>query len=72
MSVFKGLEPVGPGQQTKAQYDETVADLVAYLTWMAEPTANDRFRLGVWVMLFLSIFFVIAWRLNAAFWKDVK
>jgi ubiquinol-cytochrome c reductase cytochrome c1 subunit len=49
-----------------------VADLVAYLTWMAEPTANDRVRLGVWVMLFLSIFFVIAWRLNAAFWKDVK
>jgi ubiquinol-cytochrome c reductase cytochrome c1 subunit len=26
----------------------------------------------VWVMLFLSIFFVIAWRLNASFWKDVK
>jgi ubiquinol-cytochrome c reductase cytochrome c1 subunit len=24
------------------------------------------------VMLFLSIFVVIAWRLNAAYWKDVK
>ena len=70
--VFKGLEPITPGLQGKAQYDETVADLVAYLTWMAEPTAHDRVRLGVWVMLFLSIFFVIAWRLNASFWKDVK
>jgi ubiquinol-cytochrome c reductase cytochrome c1 subunit len=70
--VFKGLEPITPGLQGKAQYDETVADLVAYLTWMAEPTAHDRGRLGVWVMLFLSIFFVIAWRLNASFWKDVK
>ena len=70
--VFKGVEPITPGLQTKAQYDETVADLVAYLSWMAEPAAHDRVRLGVWVMLFLSIFFVIAWRLNAAFWKDVK
>ena len=71
-SVFQGLEPITPGQLTPVQYDEAVADLVAYLTWMAEPTANDRVRLGVWVILFLSIFFVIAWRLNAAFWKDVK
>jgi ubiquinol-cytochrome c reductase cytochrome c1 subunit len=26
----------------------------------------------VWVLLFLSVFTVIAWRLNASFWKDVK
>jgi ubiquinol-cytochrome c reductase cytochrome c1 subunit len=70
--VFKGLEPLAPGKLNKQQYDETVADLVAFLTWMAEPTQNDRVRLGVWVLLFLSIFFVIAWRLNASFWKDVK
>jgi ubiquinol-cytochrome c reductase cytochrome c1 subunit len=24
------------------------------------------------VLLFLALFTVIAWRLNAAFWKDVK
>ena len=70
--VFKGLEPITAGTMTKAQYDETVADLVAFLTWMAEPTQNDRVRLGVWVLLFLSLFFVVAWRLNAAFWKDIK
>ena len=29
-------------------------------------------RIGVWVLLFLSIFTVVAWRLNAAYWKDVK
>jgi cytochrome c1 len=28
--------------------------------------------IGVWVLLFLGVFTVIAWRLNAAFWKDVK
>ena len=70
--VFKGLEPLASGTMSKQQYDETVADLVAFLTWMAEPSQRDRERLGVWVLLFLSIFLVIAWRLNASFWKDVK
>jgi ubiquinol-cytochrome c reductase cytochrome c1 subunit len=26
---------------------------------------------GVWVLLFLVVFTGIAWRLNAAYWKDV-
>ena len=55
-----------------AQYDQAVADLVGYLQWMAEPAQNSRVRIGAWVMLFLAVFLVIVWRLNAAFWKDVK
>ena len=58
--------------QSPAEYTNTVADLVAYLQWMSEPVQTDRVRLGVWVLLFLGLFTVIAWRLNAAFWKDVK
>ena len=54
------------------QYDDAVADLVNYLQWMGEPAQNTRVRVGVWVMLFLGLFTLIAWRLNAAFWKDVK
>jgi len=27
---------------------------------------------GVWVLLFLGLFTLCAWRLNAAYWKDVK
>jgi ubiquinol-cytochrome c reductase cytochrome c1 subunit len=70
--VFKGLEPITQGTMTTIQYNEAVADLVAYLQWMAEPAQNERVRLGVWVLMFLAIFTVIAWRLNAAFWKDIK
>jgi ubiquinol-cytochrome c reductase cytochrome c1 subunit len=29
-------------------------------------------RLGVWVLIFLGVFTLIAWRLNAAYWKDIK
>lgn len=70
--VFKGFEQITPGKLSQAEYNLAVADLVAYLQWMSEPVQTDRVRLGVWVLLFLSVFTVIAWRLNAAFWKDVK
>jgi ubiquinol-cytochrome c reductase cytochrome c1 subunit len=69
---FAGFEQVTPGTLTPRQYDETVADLVAYLTWMGEPSAEHRVRLGVAVLIFLAILTFIAWRLNAAYWKDVK
>ena len=39
---------------------------------MSEPAQDSRVRLGVWVLLFLGVFTIIAWRLNAAFWKDIK
>jgi ubiquinol-cytochrome c reductase cytochrome c1 subunit len=62
--------PVDP--KAAAQFDNQVADLANFLGWMAEPVQLERKRLGVWVLLFLFIFFAVAWRLNAAFWKDVK
>jgi ubiquinol-cytochrome c reductase cytochrome c1 subunit len=70
--VFKGFEPITAGTMTQSQYNDNVADLVAFLQWMGEPMQGERVRLGVWVLLFLAVFTVIAWRLNAAFWKDVK
>ena len=70
--VFKGFEQVTPGKLKPQEFDEAMADLVAYLQWMGEPAQNTRVRIGVWVLLFLTCFMVIAWRLNASFWKDVK
>jgi ubiquinol-cytochrome c reductase cytochrome c1 subunit len=64
---FKALDPA-----RAAAYDRDMADLTAYLAWMAEPTQAERRRLGVWVLLFLGLFLVVAWRLNAAYWKHVR
>lgn len=69
---FQGFEPITQGTMTREQYNLAVADLVAYLKWMAEPNQADRVRLGVWVLLFLSVLTIFVWRLNAAFWKDIK
>jgi ubiquinol-cytochrome c reductase cytochrome c1 subunit len=70
--VFVGWKQVTAGTLSQKQYDKTVGDLVNYMHWMAEPAQNNRVRLGVWVLLFLAGFTFIAWRLNAAYWKDVK
>jgi ubiquinol-cytochrome c reductase cytochrome c1 subunit len=69
---FAGFEQASPGQMSTKEYDETVADLVAYLNWMAEPAQNTRKRLGSIVLLFLAGFAFLAWRLNASYWKEVK
>ncbi len=72
VKVLKGWEQLSPGTMTPLQYDQAVGDLVSYLQWMGEPAQNSRVRVGVWVLLFLLAFTVITWRLNAAYWKDVK
>ena len=73
VQVFSGKwEQVKPGSMTPLQYDQAIGDLVGYMQWMAEPAQASRVRVGVWVLLFLLMFAVIAWRLNASYWKDVK
>ena len=73
VQAFAGRwEQVTPGTLTPLQYDQAVGDLVNYLQWMGEPAQNKRVGIGVWVMLFLLLFTLMAWRLNAAYWKDVK
>src|SRR5689334_4393909 len=69
---FAGFEQVSPGQLSSQEFDTQVADLVAYMNWMAEPAQDLRKRLGAIVLLFLACFAFLAWRLNASYWKDVK
>jgi ubiquinol-cytochrome c reductase cytochrome c1 subunit len=72
ISTFVGYQQGAAGTMTPAQYDQAIADLVAYLRWMAEPMRAQRVQLGVFVLIFLGIFTVIAFFLNKAYWKDVK
>ncbi|HHO69106.1 MAG TPA: cytochrome c1 [Gammaproteobacteria bacterium] len=69
--MVEGVELVQAGSQSPAEYDQTVRDLVNFLAYMAEPVKQERQRLGVWVLLFLAVFFVIAYLLKKEYWKDV-
>jgi ubiquinol-cytochrome c reductase cytochrome c1 subunit len=69
--VFKGWEQVKPGTMSSAAFDDQMGDLVAFLTWMAEPDQKLRVRIGVWVLIGLALLALVTWRLNAAYWRDV-
>jgi len=69
---FVGFEQVKPGKLSTNEFENATADLVGYLEWMGEPVQNHRKRLGVIVLLFLGVFLVLAWRLNASYWKEIK
>lgn len=69
--VIDRLELVKPGKMTQAEYDATVADLTNYLVWMGEPAQIQRMNVGLIVMLFLGVFFLVAFYLKKEYWKDI-
>ncbi|MEW5768855.1 MAG: cytochrome c1 [Pseudomonadota bacterium] len=69
--VIDHLALVKPGKITQAEYDALVGDLVNYLAWMGEPAQTQRKNVGLAVLFFLGIFYVVAFYLKREFWKDV-
>jgi len=62
---------ISPGAQNTVQYDATVRDLVNFLVYVGEPAAQSRKHIGIWVLLALTILFVLSYALKKAYWKDV-
>ncbi|MFN4998474.1 MAG: cytochrome c1 [Betaproteobacteria bacterium] len=58
--------------KSPAEFDSMVGDLAAFLNYVAEPAQFSRKTIGMVVMAFLAIFFVLAWRLNKVYWKNIK
>jgi ubiquinol-cytochrome c reductase cytochrome c1 subunit len=69
--VVKTLVVDAPGTLTPAQYREVAADLVNFLSYMAEPTKNKRVSIGLVVLLYLCVLFAFAYWLKREYWKDV-
>ena len=69
--VVDRLELVEQGSLTPAEYDQVARDLATYLTYVSEPVKLERQRMGVWVMLFLVVFTVLAYLMKKEWWKDV-
>ena len=60
-----------PGLQSHEEYEGTVRDLVTFLDYLGEPAKVKRKNVGVWVLLFLALFALIAYALKAEYWRDV-
>lgn len=65
------LKVVEEGSMTPEEFDVAVYDLVNFLAYVAEPMVEDRKRIGIYVLLFITLFFVFAYLLNREYWKDV-
>ena len=70
-SVEQKWTTISEGKLTGPQYDATVRDLVNFLVWIGEPSANTRKQIGVVVLYVLGVLFVLAYLLKREFWKDV-
>jgi ubiquinol-cytochrome c reductase cytochrome c1 subunit len=55
-----------------AAYDRDLADLVGFLEWMSDPSAAKRRSMGVWVLMFIGFFGIMAWWLNSVYWRKIK
>lgn len=69
--VIDHFELTTPGTQTPDEYKETARDIAAFLDYAGEPAKLKRKGIGVWVILFLVLFSLVAYLLKAEYWRDV-
>lgn len=60
----------GTGSQTAAEFDQTVADLVNFLYYIGEPIRTKRQSIGVWVLAFLALLYILVFFMSREFSKD--
>lgn len=66
-----GLKVTQPGQLDAQAFSQAVRDITAFLEYAGEPAALKRQSMGVWVILFLAMFTIIAYLLKLEYWRDV-
>src|SRR6202167_2467872 len=69
--VLVGVDTMTPGALKPEEYDQFVRDIANFLDYAGEPVKEKRESLGVFVTLFLLVFFVFAYLLKKEYWKDV-
>lgn len=70
--VFQGFEMVNEGKMSAEEYDDFVRDTVNFLDYISEPVQLKRRVIGVWTLLFLTLFLIVAYMLKKEIWKDVS
>lgn len=59
------------GSMKPGQFDAAMYDLTNFLSYISDPVKLQRERLGIFVLLFIAVFFIFAYLLNREYWKDV-
>jgi ubiquinol-cytochrome c reductase cytochrome c1 subunit len=69
--VLVDVESMSPGAMKPEEYDQFVRDIANFLDYAGEPVKAKRQSMGVFITLFLLVFFVFAYLLKKEYWKDV-
>jgi ubiquinol-cytochrome c reductase cytochrome c1 subunit len=69
--IITGYEMVTPGKMDEKEFDQAARDLTNFLVYTAEPIKLKRQHVGIWVLLFLALLFVVSYALKKEYWKDV-
>ena len=57
---------------TESTMDQMTTDVTTFLAWAAEPSLEDRKRMGLKVILFLLVLFVLAYISKQQIWRNIK
>ncbi|TMP33047.1 cytochrome c1 [Pseudoalteromonas rubra] len=67
----KSITTDGSGELSADEYDQAVRDLTNFLAYVGEPSRLQSEALGIKVLGFLVIFFILAFLLKKEYWRDV-
>lgn len=65
------LDLIQPGRMDAEQFSGVARDITAFLQYAAEPAALKREAIGLWVVLYLAFFTLLAFFLKKEFWRDI-
>ncbi|OGV46035.1 MAG: cytochrome C [Legionellales bacterium RIFCSPHIGHO2_12_FULL_42_9] len=68
-STILQMRHVGKGEMTADELDHSLQDLVTFLVYVAEPARENRYFIGVFVILFLFVFLLLAWKIKEFYWQ---
>ncbi|WP_431606644.1 cytochrome c1 [Legionella maioricensis] len=57
------------GEMLPVDFDNALQDLVTFLVYVGEPAKLIRYRLGIFVILFLTILLIAAYYLKKIYWR---
>ena len=56
---------------TASEFRTAMRDLTNFLVYVGEPAKLVRYRIGMWVLLFLAVMYLLSRALYKEYWKDV-
>ena len=69
--VFERFEQASRGTMNSEEFDEFVRDTANFLEFISDPVRSTRRVIGVRVLMFLAVFWLLASMLKKQVWKDV-